>query len=276
MKFRLNYVDGLVRDKDTDSQRMGKVWHKAREALNKGGTIDDAYAAINTAYAARPDWIDDEAWQVEACKLRCGISLVSETVPDRKIIATEQETTGMVGGINFIGIIDCIVEVDGKLYIEEYKTTKSDVSPGSEYWEILTMDTQCVGYVTLLKSLGYDIHGIIYDVWRKPLLRLKKNETLEEYNERVYTTMWEEAEKYYARKPITILESDEKRFANTLSKIDNLRSYSQLHNLWYHNEMACKSFGRCEYLPICTNCLEDRVARREQIDGFNYKETPNV
>ncbi len=273
MKFRLHYVDGLTRDRDTDALRMGGVWHKAREVLNKGGSQDEAISTISNAYAVTPEWIDAEAWQVEACKLRCGIALISELVPSRKVVASEQVVQGVVGGVDFMGIIDCIVEMDGKLYIEEYKTTSSDVSPGSEYWDILTMDTQCVGYVTLLKAMGYDIHGIIYDVWRKPALRLKKTETVDEYNERIYAAMWEENEKYYARKPITILRSDEERFADTLGKIDLLRMSMDCNNLWYHNEMACKTFGRCEYLPICSNCLEGKAARQEQIDGFLYKET---
>jgi hypothetical protein len=272
MKFKLHYLDGLVRDKDTDALRMGGIWHKAREVLNTGGSLDEAIDVINNAYSVTPEWIDSDAWQVEACKLRCGIAVVSELMPERKVIASEQMQQDIIGGVDFKGIIDCIVEMDGKLYIEEYKTTSSDVSPGSEYWDILTIDTQCVGYVALLKAMGYDIHGIIYDVWRKPALRLKKNETIDEYNNRIYNTMLEENEKYYARKPITILRSDEERFVNTLGKIDSLRREMELHNLWYHNEMACKTFGRCEYLAICSNCLEGKAARQEQIDGFVYKE----
>jgi hypothetical protein len=273
MKFRLHYVDGLQRDRDTDALRMGSVWHGARERLNSGESLDVALQSITEAYANRPDWADADSWEVEACKLRCGISLVSQWQPDRKVVQAEQEISGAIASVDFMGIIDCIVESPEGLFIEEYKTTSSDVSPGSDYWEILTMDTQCVGYVTMLKSLGYDIRGIIYDVWRKPLLKLKKTETVDEYNDRIYQTMLDEQEKHYARKPITVLKSDEERFARALGKIDCLRCAMWANDLWYHNELACKTFGRCEYLAVCGNCLEDKAARHEAIDGFVYKET---
>src|SRR3990167_5857191 len=70
------------------------------------------------------------------------------------------------------GKIDAIARfADGRTVIVEHKTSSEDISPGSEYWRRLTLDTQISAYYLGARSLGFEVDGCLYDVLGKPALR---------------------------------------------------------------------------------------------------------
>ena len=60
---------------------------------------------------------------------------------------------------------------DGRLLVLERKTSSEDLSAGSLYWRRLTMASQLSQYIALLRALGLDPHGVLYDVLGKPAIR---------------------------------------------------------------------------------------------------------
>lgn len=66
------------------------------------------------------------------------------------------------------GKIDSLLRADGKTWIKEHKSTGSDISPGSNYWQHTRMSSQLSTYVDGAKHLGHAIAGIIYDVLKRP------------------------------------------------------------------------------------------------------------
>lgn len=71
------------------------------------------------------------------------------------------------------GKIDLVLRrrSNGQLVIVEHKTTGDSIQAGSNYWDRLTMDTQCSKYIIAMMERGHEVGSLIYDVVRKPSSR---------------------------------------------------------------------------------------------------------
>lgn len=89
---------------------------------------------------------------------------------DWEVLAVEVEFRYWLGDVEVGGKIDAIVRrrSTGEVFVVEHKFTSMDSSPGSAYWERLTIDTQVSIYTDGAAALGYDVAGVIYDVIDKP------------------------------------------------------------------------------------------------------------
>lgn len=160
------------------------------------------------------------------------------------------------------GKIDALAidHLTGELLIVEHKTSSADISPGSDYWRRLRLDSQISMYYDGARALGYEPTGIVYDVLAKPGLRLggatKKRaqaETLEEFRERFSATIAENPNAIYARSRLVRFDAeiDEARrdvwaTARQLDQAMRLGEYPR-------NPGACKKYGSmCEFFPVCS------------------------
>lgn len=160
------------------------------------------------------------------------------------------------------GKIDALAidHATGELLIVEHKTSSADISPGSDYWRRLRLDSQISMYYDGARSLGYEPTGIVYDVLAKPNLRLggptKKRaqaETLEEFRERFSATIAENPNAIYARSRLVRFDAeiDEARrdvwaTARQLDQAMRLNEYPR-------NPGACWKYGSmCEFFPVCS------------------------
>lgn len=87
-----------------------------------------------------------------------------------EILGVEVEFEYQLGRYNLFGRIDVIVrdQRDGRVFVVEHKHTTQDTTPGTAYWEKLTIDGQVSIYIDGAASLGHDVAGCIYDVLVKP------------------------------------------------------------------------------------------------------------
>jgi hypothetical protein len=69
---------------------------------------------------------------------------------------------------------------DGRSVLIEAKTTSQSLLDGSDYWLRLRYNLQVLQYVTEARKAGWDIAEIIYDVTRKPAIRPKAVDDLDE------------------------------------------------------------------------------------------------
>ncbi len=153
----------------------------------------------------------------------------------------------------FTGIMDGIVRVSGRLLGLESKTSSEDIEPGSTYWQrVSTLDPQVSMYLLGAKSAGHDIEGVLYDVARKPALRLGKTETPEAFGERVARDIQGRPDYYYQRQEIVRLESDARAYQQDLWDYTEILSDAEKLRRWPRNPDRCRQYGRvCEYLPVC-------------------------
>ncbi len=164
-RYRYTYVDGLRPLIEPAPFRFGTLWHDGQESWWTGrewqapadaDAFDLAKArALLAGYSAR--------WSLD------GIEVVAIEKP---FCAPLIDGDGkQVRGWAIAGKVDGIIKQDGRLLLLEHKTTSVDVSPGSDYWQRLAIDTQISLYYDGAASLGYQIEGCIFDVVKKPAIR---------------------------------------------------------------------------------------------------------
>lgn len=176
------------------------------------------------------------------------------------------------------GKIDAIARLpDGRVMVVEHKTSSEDVSAGSDYWKRLQIDGQISFYYDGARALGLKVDGCIYDVLAKPALRPLKatppesrkytkdgrlyanqrdrDETPEEYRDRLVEAVSANPNAYYARGEVVRLESEleEARYDTwALSK-----SLQEAHRAgrYPRNPDACVRYGHtCPFFGVCTGC----------------------
>lgn len=160
------------------------------------------------------------------------------------------------------GKIDALAidHATGELLIVEHKTSSADISPGSDYWRRLRLDSQISMYYDGARALGYEPTGIVYDVLAKPNLRLggptKKRaqaETLEEFRERFSATIAENPNAIYARSRLVRFDAEIDEARRDVWA--TARQLDQAMRLGEHprNPGACSKYGTmCEFFPVCS------------------------
>ena len=78
-----------------------------------------------------------------------------------RYLATEVKIdTKIRGHKRFVGVVDAIVEIDGKMYIMEHKTFKTTKMSMEQTW----LNQQTCLYAKVLSEKGYRIEGVVWDM----------------------------------------------------------------------------------------------------------------
>jgi hypothetical protein len=266
-KFEYSYVKGIRKDVDSKPLRLGGAVHKGLELIATQ-SLEAACEAIIAEYSVVPAWANTDElvndWLTEgAVALQLvrgyarqyqsdGFKVVAAEVPFELPIINP-ETGRPSNTYRFAGKIDRIIETPAGLMILETKTTGESIDPESDYWLRLRIDTQISGYILAARKLGYDVQSVMYDVIRKPSIRVTKKETIEQYAERLYNDLAERPGFYFARREIPRLESDLDEFRRELWRISKDVRDSELANFFYRNTSACLAPYKCTYWSLCTN-----------------------
>jgi len=167
----------------------------------------------------------------------------------------------------------------------EHKTTSEDCTPGSIYWQKLTLDAQISNYLVGARSLGYSPDGVLYDVLRKPAIRpyeanskRPRAETPQEYFVRCLEEIGGDPNKYYQRGVIVRLEQEEHDAAFDMWQTAEAIRTSRNAERWPRNVDSCSQYNRmCDYWTVCSGqaTIEDGVYfTREQshveLDGKHH------
>lgn len=288
-KHQLRYEIGLVPDTDSVALRIGTAFHLAKEAADLGS---DPEAAIEqagildpyeTALVAAMFTVHQERWEGDALEVLA--TELAFQLPLRNP-ATGRPTSSW----SFAGVIDRIYRLpDGRLAIQDYKTTTEDIAPGSDYWLRLSLDQQMTLYVIAARELGYDVQTILYDVTVRPLhrpllatpperVKLKKDgtpyantrlvdETPAEYAARVADIMRERPDRFFARHEIPRLDSDLAATASEMWQQQLAIRAAQKSGHWWRNTGACAAPYRCSYLSVCGSELDPNYPP----DGYRYE-----
>ena len=234
-KYEFSYVENIRRDYDSDALRFGSLFHNVFEWLDLDVPWDEICRRVASGAAS-----DVEAQQV----LR--LTAAHHDYHDEyEVESTEHKWHQDIAGVECRGMIDRVIVLpDGRRAVQEYKTSGEDISPGSMYWKRLRMDIQVSMY---LVASGADT--IIYDVTRKPTIRQKKSETVQEYGERLTADVQSRPEYYFQRQEIARTDQD------VLDTLEDIRGVDRLVSLGVYprNTSACCRFGTCEYFELCSN-----------------------
>ncbi|MFA6135246.1 MAG: PD-(D/E)XK nuclease family protein [Phycisphaerae bacterium] len=270
----LRYELGFSRIRTATPLRFGGAFHAGLEANNRGASDATVMECALAGYQAMPTWADPTDWAVECETLKALLSghLWRYGADNLEVVAVEMSfdiplvnpATGKASSkFTLAGKIDAIVRLpDGRLAVLEYKTAGEDIAPDSEYWLRLRCDGQISQYVLAARAMGYDVATVLYDVTRKPTIRLRQNETPEAYGQRLLADLGERPDFYFQRREVPRLEDELAEYRAELwqqaqylmelrrraSRLDD-PSRAHFRNV---GRMTC---GQCEFANLCLNSV---------------------
>lgn len=243
--FYFKYVEGLEPVQKADALVTGSAYHSKIEEIYTNGYCSVTDNSKESAMA---------------------LAYEKYIYPKFKVKAVEEWFEYPVDKrVTLVGRVDGVAE-DG--YLVEHKTTSMNLTDEYEYE--LQWDEQVLAYM-----LGYGVRKMWYTVIRKPTIRQKKNETDEEFFDRM--CKWYDEDTDSKIKVLEITRTDEeiedfkKRFIATAKEII-IAEQMKDENLYYRNELHCSCWGkRCEYSSICLNYEKGKqyieFEKREEFRG---------
>lgn len=264
------YELGLSKIRSAEPLRFGGAFHAGLEATNKGADDAAAIEQATAGYDQIPEWADATDWETERQTLRQLLAghFWRYQSDNLKFVAVEQvfqtplinPGSGHASRIFLLaGKIDAIVQLpDGRLAVLEYKTAGEDIGPTSDYWLRLRCDGQISQYVLGARAMGFNVSTVLYDVTRKPTIRLRKEETPEQYGVRLLADIGDRPDYYFARREVPRLEDELAEYRLELwQQAAQLRD-AQRANRWFRNvgRMTC---SYCPYSTLCLNSIQVNV-----------------
>lgn len=222
--YELHYVEGLTPIDESSALRTGRSFHEKVERFNTTGELDT-------------DDLSKESAMLMA--------YVKYVAPMFTVINPEEwASADLKGGHTLVGRVDGIAE-DGCLV--EYKTTSS--TNLDEYEYSLAWDEQIPAYMFLTGK-----RKVHYVICRKPNIRQKKDESDEEFFERMCNWFDEDHENKIKVLDITLTDEDVMEFERNLYMMLRQMCEAECVGAFYRNEGNCFRWGRmCEYAPVCLN-----------------------
>jgi len=250
------YEVGLTRITDAAALRFGSAWHAAMEARWQGRTFDEALATgLDTARDFDEVTVATLSGLLAGYFNRWSDDPVKELHPEIEFRhpLSGSRSFDVAGKIDGLGVLH-----DGRLALVEHKTTSADVGPDSDYWIRLRSNPQVLQYVLAARALGWDVSVVLYDVTRKPSIRVKQNETPEQYAVRLAEDCSARPEFYFARREVPILEEYLEEFTIQRLELSRLilsfraasRKARRPEQAWprHLTEMHCKL---CDFSSFC-------------------------
>lgn len=237
--YELKYIEGVYPVQNAEPLEVGKNFHKKIEELYKNGSFE-----------------------VEPTKESAmAIAFQKYVYPHLKVVETEKWIEKKISDDLLFGVVDGIAN-DGA--IVEYKTTGS--TNLDEYEYDLAWDEQIIAYMYLT---GKNI--VHYVIIRKPNIRIKKNETEQEFFERMVA--WYDEDTRDKIRIIDIMRTDEEieQFRLDLVKLISEINIAEQNSNFYKNTSFCWRWGRrCEYAQICLHYDPDAFYaeyERREVNG---------
>lgn len=204
-----------------------------------------------------------------------------ENVPDWMLDGKDVSTAEkyfeikLTEGITYRGYIDRLVKANGKLLIRELKTC---AFPDS-YIRSAGTSSQASGYVLGAQTeIDKEVVGVSYDLIRKPALRKRGTENMQDFVARIREDYRTRPEWYYRREYTYRNDKNLDEFVDDLCMCArDIRSKYE-SNQWYRNHDACFARGECEYYKICFNYDEmtEKIFYKPVVDRETKAEAEDV
>lgn len=239
--FEYKYIQKLVPlMDDTKHLSMGKAFHVGIEKCSSDAALE---------YMEQDEYFMSEEGETDKVIVLAMVDAFLQKFPEAKTWEHELYLTGnMVKDNDFQLYIDGLEKHDDGYYIIELKTASRI---DETYINKLDFNDQISRYYYIAEQNGYKIKGIKYYVVKKPQLRQKQSESVEQFRQRLVERIMEEDSIYYAeinRTPEQIKECiDDTKY--DIETIEKTTRYTK-------NLTACSCYGNCPYINLCRG-LED-------------------
>lgn len=181
----------------------------------------------------------------------------------KKWIKAESKFDCKLGNFRLRGMRDALYKTkQGKLWLQETKTSSGISAEAFE--SKLNFDFQSLFYAVATELERTErVAGVLYNIIFKPTIRLKKDETLEDYKNRLTDSIKTDPDKYFLRYEIVFTKKRTEEF------VADLKEKLTIFNTWYNeyknreldtwlkkpykNESACIKRWNCEFLKACSS-----------------------
>lgn len=236
--FFFRYVENLIPVEKPEALTVGTNYHELIEQLYKIGKLQ----------------CDEDNFTKEHAMAKAYEKYI---YPKLAYTVSEKWYEKGIGDDVFVGRLDGIADDN---VIIEHKTTGHDIE---EYEYDLQWDEQVLAYMFLTGS-----RKAIFTICRKPTIRLKKNETEEEFFNRMVE--WYDTDTESKIRMIELVRSDEEVEAFVTQAKCLCKEISK-DCVFYPNTTYCNHWGRrCEYASICLN-YDPNAQYVEFIKGEQYE-----
>ena len=167
-------------------------------------------------------------------------------------------------GINYhrCGKIDAKLKSNGQLFLGEWKTTGQI----DTYVKKIQTDNQANNYLWAFENEAPT--GVVFRIARKSLLRIKKDETIAQYRDRILDDYLSRPNENFHEEVVFL---DKIKLARWKHEVESYKEMIQMFTekeCWYRNTGACWNYGsKCPYFAICD---QTTVAGREEIKAIHY------
>lgn len=258
MKYKWKYIDHLEPLRKSSALSLGKIVHEAFDLYYKGTKDIDVRNYIITTFdkeIATIPFPDQEDFTLSRY-----IALgMWDNFPEKNLnifqkIFSEEDFLVRLGNtrnIRFKGRVDGRIQKDNVWWVRELKTT---YMTQRQFEGRAKTSAQASGYIYALRKLGYNIHGMMYDCIKKPLLRKRKDETVHDFGKRILKDYADKKKKdlYYKRHYTYRNEMELRLFVEGLIELVKEIRTRVRKNSFYRNPDACWNFNaECPYMKIC-------------------------
>lgn len=220
--FELQYIELLRPKVESEALAVGSNYHRIVEGILKGEECpaDGIPAIMASQFKSR----------------------ILPLLP--KISMVEKQFRVRIGRSKFlIGKIDAICE-DGTPV--EHKTTSDTID--EKYIHRLNWDDQVTNYLVALSLEQKKIvNKVIYTVIKKPTIRIKQNETMEDYLKRCVEWYEDDTEHKVATFPV--VRSKDELIEKQAELVDMFKEIKKCKR-FYRNPSHCSIMG-CPYASVC-------------------------
>jgi len=249
------YEKQLVSTKTNDALQIGKYFHKGRELFDLGWKPDYCLEECDRLYFKEDGKLSQKGID-ELYKMKyIGSALLTLSFsiwPRYKDADFEKVFSCEMFGVTLMGKIDIDDSKNNKLC--DYKTTGR---LNNAYIAQLPIDNQPLFYSTIYGQLqNVDIDTFTYYIVKKPTIKRKQDESLEDYIERVKQNI-EEGKCEFHIEEVEITPKRKEEFLEGLqNNVENIRACVRQSDYVQHTG-NCFQYGECDYFKICKEGFEN-------------------
>lgn len=249
-KFKYSRIDQRIPAREDDALSFGRAMHKVLEVWHQDGG-EHALDSI-TAIAGQLS-IED------ICRITALTQFYDPPVDEYRVVGTEvpfettlqdPDTGGYLKGVRFRGVVDLVLEdkSTGELIIVDHKTTSQPILGYGPYWASAAINDQFAAYARV-----WGAHRVVVNAIKKPTIRLRKNDTPEDYLQRLLDTIIENPAEYYQWREYHKTEQDLEDIARSLCQRVRVLRRRYKDNAWPMHPQSCQTiYGACSYLDVCS------------------------
>jgi len=273
-KLYLRYVRCLDLKNKKPSLTLGSAVHKFVET----GDIDQALALYDDVLPQTPEQADRMAIDMAT------VQAIAEQYPrfyrpldirpevKFRVPILNPDTGAKSRRFHLSGKADGIVLDDGKWWLFELKTASQITET---YIERLRLNLQITTYIyALQRQFGIHFEGVIYRIIRKPQIKQRRDESLQQFCERIKEDYRQRPEWYFVEQTVTRTQDDLDQFERELWHFTQVLLFRRRNDFWERNTSKCGEWGGCAFIPIClgyegAEAFYDIVPPNVELEDYN-------